>query len=240
MTDEVVACPGQRPERAGLVAVGFEDAVAVHVGAGELGEHVGVEAVRLAAAGAVAVAGGRQLVRVHGHDRDPRLEQPIDDQAVRPLDRDSRHLQLEQAADQRPQPGLAVADPLLFELASVAVDDDQPVLLARQVDPSDALHTLTSLIGVAGCGPTGEVPWRMLIDGPSAGRRPVAAPGASHGREAQVSRGPSTGQAPRALSRPWSATSRRYEPRRSTPAITACGRTLRFQRTRRTKDKVDQ
>jgi hypothetical protein len=40
--------------------------------------------------------------------------------------------------------------------------------------------------------------------------------------------------------RRWSATSRRYEPRRSTPTITTCGRALGFRRTRTTNEKVGQ
>jgi hypothetical protein len=76
----------------------------VHVGAGELGERVAVEAVRLAPAGAVPVADGGELVGVHRHDSDPSLEQPVDDQPVRTLDRDPRQLELEQATDQRRTP----------------------------------------------------------------------------------------------------------------------------------------
>src|SRR5205814_7600108 len=127
---------------------------------------------------------------------------------------------------------LAVDDAPLLQPAAVRVDDDQPVLLARQVDPSGALLHRSSFALGAGCGPTGEVPWRMLIGGPSAGRRPVAAPGASHRREALVSCGPSARQASRALSRRWPTTAQRYEPRRSIPAPpTACGPTTSFPRT---------
>ncbi len=50
-----------------------------------------------------------------------------------------------------------------------------------------------------------EVPWRVLIGRPSAGRRPVAALGASHRQEGQVSRGPSQRRASEALSWRWSA-----------------------------------
>ena len=235
--DQVLAGPGQRPQRFCLVAVGFEQPQPVHVGAGELGEHVGVEAVRLATAGAEAITRGRELVGVDGDDRDTRVEQPVNDEPVRLLDRDPQHLQVGEQPDQRGDPVLAVADPALLKPSALAVDDDQPVLFAGQIKPRGALLHSSSFVSDAGCGPTGEVPWRMLIGGPSAGLRPVAAPGASHRREALVSRGPSARQASRALSRRWSATSRRYEPRRSTPAM-ACGRTLSFQRTSRTKGKV--
>src|SRR5512133_673057 len=146
----------------------------------------------------------------------------------------------QQAPQQHGKPFLAVRDPSLFDLAPVSRDNDQTMLLAREIDTAGAFVHRTSLTRVAERRPTGEVPWRMLIDGPSVGRRPVAAPGASHRREALVSFGPSARQASRALSRRWSATSRRYEPRRSTPAMTTCERTLKFQRTSKANGKVDQ
>ena len=211
----------------------------MHVRAGELGEHVGVEAVRLASPGAVAVSRGGELVGMHRHDRDAGIEQPLDDEPVRLLDRDADDPQAGQAPHQRGQAFLAVDDAPLLQAAPVLVDDDQTVLLAGQVEPGSALLHRTSFTRIAERGPTGEVPWRMLIGGPSLGRRPVAAPGAFDRREALVSCGPSARQATRALSRRWSATARSYEPHRSTPALTACGRTLSFQRTRTTKGKVD-
>jgi hypothetical protein len=210
----------------------------MHVGAGELSQHVGVEAVRLAAAGAVAVARRRQLVGVHGDDGDASLKQSVDDQPVRPLERDAGDVELCQAAQQRRDALLAVRVASLLQPTPVRVYDDQPVLFAGQSDPSRPFHSVPSSTRGNGSGPTGEVPWRMLIGWRSVARRPVAAPGASHRREALVSSGPSRGQASLALSRRWSATPRPYEPRRSTPSLTACGRTLDFQRTSRTKDKV--
>jgi hypothetical protein len=239
LLDQVLARPGQRPERFRLVAVGLEQPQPVHVRAGELGQDVGVEAVRLAT-GAVAVAGRGQLVGMDGNDGDAGVEEPVDDEPVGLLDRDPCHLLRSQSPDELCEAVLAMDDASLVDPAAAGADNE-PVLLAGQVEAGGALLHRTSFIDSrAGCGPTGEVPWRMLIDGPSAGRRPVAAPGASHRREAQVSCGPSKRQATRALSRRWSATNRRYELRRSTPAMTACGRTLRFQRTEKTNTKVDQ
>jgi len=238
LLDQVLARPGQRSQRPRFVAVGLEQAQAVHVGAGELGQDVGVEAVRLAAAGAVAVAGGGELVGVDRNDAGARLEQPVDDEPVRLLDRDPGDVELEQSPHERSHAFLAVRVAPLLQPAPVPADDDQPMLLACEVDPGRALHPASSFGRCAGSGPTGEVPWRMLIGRPSGGRRPVAAPGASHRREALVSCGPSERQANMALSRRWSATTRSYEPRRSTPSLTACGRTLSFQRTSKTKGKV--
>src|SRR5919201_3914486 len=174
-----------------------------------------------------------------GDEGDAGVEQSVDDQPVRLLNRDPGDAEREQLPQERHQSLLAVRDAMLLDSTSLGVEDHEPVLLARQVEPAGASLHRSSFTRVAERGPTGEVPWRMLIDGPSVGRRPVAAPGASHRREAQVSCGPSARQATRALSRRWSATSRRYEPRRSTPAMTACGRTLRFKRTDRTNSKVE-
>lgn len=235
---EVLASAGQRPQRLRLVAVGLEHAQAVHVGAAELGEHVAVEPVRLAAGDAVAVAGGGELVWVHGDDCQTSFEQPVDDQSVGALERDPADAEGHQSPAERVDPGLVVDDASLLELPAFTVDDAEAVLLTGQVDACRLLHSVSLL--ESGCWrPDREVPWRVLMDRPSVGRRPVAALGASHRREALVSRGPSAGQATKALSRRWSATTRRYEPRRSTPAITARGRTLSFQRTRTTKGKVD-
>ncbi len=240
LLDEVFARPGQRSQGARLVRVGREHAQAVHVGAGELGQDVGVKPVRLAPARAVAVAGGGELVGMDGDDRDPSLEQSLDDHAVRSLERHPADSERGQAPQERFDSVLAVSVAPLLSRGSVGPDDAEPVFLAGQIDPCGPLHLMPSSTRRTGSRPTGEVPWRMLIGGPSVGRRPVAAPGASHRREALVSPGPSTRQAVEALSRRWSATTRPYEPRRSTPALTACGRTLSFQRTENCRGKVDQ
>jgi hypothetical protein len=139
LLDQVLAGAGQRPQRLRLVGVGRERPRPVRVGAGELGEHVSVEAVRLAAAATVAVTGGRQLIRMHGDDGDPGVEQPGDDQPVRLLARDPRHLQLAKAADEPLDPVLCMADPSLLEPSPVGIHDDQSVLLAGQVDSGRAL-----------------------------------------------------------------------------------------------------
>jgi hypothetical protein len=102
----------------------------VHVGAGKLGQHVGVEAVRLAAARAIAVARGRELVGVDGDDGDAGLEQPVEDQPVRPLERDPVDGELDQLPQQRRDALLAMRIAPVLQPAPIRVDDDQPVLEA--------------------------------------------------------------------------------------------------------------
>ena len=80
--------------------------------------------------------------------------------------------------------------------AAVLVDHASRVVLARPVDPGSAPASLL-LRRVAGCGPTGRYRCGVLIGRRSAAQRPVAAPGASHRREALVSCGPSARQATR-------------------------------------------
>jgi hypothetical protein len=70
---------------------------------------------------------------------------------------------------------------------------------------ADCAHRSSSPSGVRLKCADQEVPWRVLIDRPSVGQRPVAALGASHHREALVSCGPSKRQATQALSQWWSA-----------------------------------
>jgi hypothetical protein len=181
----------------------------MHVRACQLSQHVGVEAIRLAAGDLVAGAGRGERVRVHGHDPDACLEQPVDEQALRPLDGDATDAALHEQPAEPAETFLVVADTSLEQPSAPDVDEAQPVLLARPVDPRDHFHHLSPPARVW-LRPDREVPWRVLIGGPSVGRRPVAAPGASHRREALVSRGPSTRQATLALSRRRSATERPY------------------------------
>jgi hypothetical protein len=70
-----------------LVAVGHQHPEAVSVGAGELGEHERVEAVALAAGGAEPRAHRGDLVGVDRDDPKAGVEQPLDQQPVRALDR---------------------------------------------------------------------------------------------------------------------------------------------------------
>jgi len=58
------------------------------VGTRQLAQHERVEAVGLAARRPEARTGGRDLVGMQRQKPQPRVEQPLDQQPVRPLDRD--------------------------------------------------------------------------------------------------------------------------------------------------------
>jgi hypothetical protein len=66
----------------------------------ELAEHEGVEPVGLPAGGAEPVAGGIDLVGVDGQHRQPGVQQPVDQQPVRALDRDALHAERAHGAAQ--------------------------------------------------------------------------------------------------------------------------------------------
>jgi hypothetical protein len=133
-------------------------------------------------------------------------QQPSDEQPVGPLDRDTLDATLEQYSDQIADALLVGSEaPLVQQLAAVAVGDPDVVPLIGPVDSGDCGHARSSSVEVVFNRADQEVPWRVLIGRRSTAQRPVAALGASHRREAHVSRRPSTRQAPRALSRRWSA-----------------------------------
>jgi hypothetical protein len=137
---------------------------------------------------------------------DPGRQQPADQQPLGPLDRHARHAPGDQQLDQRADPGLVMRETRLDQqLAAVLVGDANVVPIGRPVDPGDCGHADSSQPGLMFTQADREVPWRVLIGRPSAGRRPVAALGASHRREALVSSWPSTRLASEALSRRWSA-----------------------------------
>jgi hypothetical protein len=112
--DEVFARAGQRAQRLGGIAVGHDHAEAMTVGARQLGQHERIEAVALAARGAEPGPHRGDLVGMHGDHPQTGVQQPLDQQPVRALDRDQRDLERDQPRAQRPDPALvmAVAAPL--------------------------------------------------------------------------------------------------------------------------------
>jgi hypothetical protein len=72
------------------------------VGTRQLAEHERVEPVGLAARGPEPRPGRRDLLRMHRQHPQPRVQQPLDQQPVRPLDRDQLHLQPHERPAQRP------------------------------------------------------------------------------------------------------------------------------------------
>ena len=110
------------------------------VGARQLGEHEGVEAVGLAVSDRVALPGGLRLIRMDRDHDQTCIEQPVDHDPVRALDRHPLHLQLDQLATERRDPGLVVRDYSLPQRRPGLVDHADRVLLARPVDSRNVCH----------------------------------------------------------------------------------------------------
>jgi hypothetical protein len=190
--DEVLAGPGERPQRLGGVTLGDQYPVAVTVGPGELREHEAVKAVALAARGGEPRAHRRDLVGMDRDDPNARVEQPLDQQPVRSLDRDQLHPDVNQPPAQRADPALVMPVAATFDDPSTLVDHAARVLLAGPIDASKTLLHSYSFQPSILTAADGEVPWRLLTDGALTARLPVAAQGTSTDRrEALVSCWPS-------------------------------------------------
>ncbi len=86
-SDKILPRPSQRPDRLGRVRVGLKHPEAVMVGARELAQHERVKPIGLPARDPKPVTSGRDLVRVQRQHLQPGIEQPLDQQPVRSLDR---------------------------------------------------------------------------------------------------------------------------------------------------------
>jgi hypothetical protein len=113
------------------------------VGARQLAQHEGVKAIGLAARDAKLRPRGRDLVGVQRQQSQPRVQQPLDQQPVGPLDRDQPNLEAHQRAAQRPQPRLVVREAAREQLLASLVLDQDIVLLRRPVDARVPSHRLT-------------------------------------------------------------------------------------------------
>src|SRR3954471_9735177 len=159
-----------------LIAVGHQHAEAVAVGARQLGEHEAVEAVALAARGTEPRSHRRDLVGMNRDHRQAGVEQPLDQQPIRPLDRDQHHPERDQPRAQRLDPTLLMTVTAALDDPPATVDHAHRVLLAGPIDPREItlLHHHSSvrpILTVAG----GEVPWWWsLTDGALMARLPVA------------------------------------------------------------------
>ena len=135
------------------------------VGARELAQHERVEPVGLAARGPEPVAGRRDLVGMHRQHPQPRVQQPLDQQPVGPLDRDQLNLQPQQRPAQRPQPLLVVRErggqQLLARRVGHAARRACPTPNQRQRNYS---HRYSFIGQVTSQRPDQEVPLRNLID----------------------------------------------------------------------------
>ena len=105
---EVLARAAERQQRLGLIAVGHHHAEAVTVGARTHAEHERVEAVGLAARGPKTRSDGVHLVGMDRHHPQPGVEQPLDHEPVRALDRGQLHSQPHKGVAQRGQVALII------------------------------------------------------------------------------------------------------------------------------------
>lgn len=141
------------------------------------------------------------------------VKQPLDQHPVRALDRHQRHFVAHERAAQRPQPSLVVGERGRQQLLARLVADEHMMLLGRPVDTRVVTYHLDRSSAGTSQRPDPEAPVRALIDRPSTGLRRVAACGTSPRWEGLVSRGPSHGQAPNALSQRRSRPTRPHRPR---------------------------
>ena len=201
--DEILPPAGQRPQRLGLIAIGLEHPEAVIVGARQLAEHERVKPIGLPARDPKSIASRRDLVGMQGQDPQPRVQQPLHQQPVRPLDRDQLDLQAHQRPAQRPQPLLVVHKRGRQQLLARRISHEHVVLLRRPIHTGITSHLYLHLsVRTTRQCPDQEVPLRMLIDRPSTGATSCCRFAAPHlRREGLVCFRPSHGQAVLALSR---------------------------------------
>jgi hypothetical protein len=124
------------------------------VGARQLAQHERVKPIRLPARDAKPIARRRDLVGVQRQHMQPRIEQPLDQHAVRPLDRDQLHLQAHQPPAQRPQPLLVMRERPSEQLVARRVRDEHIVLLRRPINAGVVTHIALLSVGSLHSTPT--------------------------------------------------------------------------------------
>ena len=127
--DEILSRPRQRPERLRLIAVGLEHPEAVMIGARQLAQHERIEPIRLPARDPEPIAGRRDLVGMQRQNPQPRVQQPLDQQPVGPLDRDQLNLEAHQRPAQGPQTLLVMRERRRQQPLARRVRDEHVVLL---------------------------------------------------------------------------------------------------------------
>jgi hypothetical protein len=158
---EVLARTGQCAQRLRRVRVGVEHREAMAVGARQLARHERVEPVGLAARSPEPRPRGCDLLRMYRQHPQPRVQQPFDQQLVRPLDRDQLHLQSQQRAVQRTQPLLVVRERDCQQLLARLVAHSHIVLVRRPIDAGITIHISDS------CAPGGAYPEPMKGPAPA-------------------------------------------------------------------------
>lgn len=110
------------------------------IGARQFTEHERVEPIRLAAAGPEPRPRGGDLVGMQRQHPQPDVKQPLDQQPIRPLDRDQRDLEPHQRATQQPEPVLVVREAAREQPLAHRVRDQHVVLLRRPIDAGASTH----------------------------------------------------------------------------------------------------
>ena len=191
----VVTQPGQRTQALRRWRQLMDDPEAVAVGAQVVGQAVAVLRIGLGPGGTPAGPGGVERVGVDRHHRMACCQQPLHDQAARPLDRHRQLCGLSVAGKPLQAPG----DPILgvlhlegIDQPAGIVDDAHVVGLAGPIPTN--LHPCFSLRSARHDKLHGaESPPRTLTVRPSVGRVPKAGYGLSARRGRRYSRWPSKG-----------------------------------------------
>jgi hypothetical protein len=134
----------------------------VTVGPRQLAQHKAIKPIGLPARSAEPVPRRLDLVGMQRQHLHPRVQQPLDQHAVRALDRDDLHLKAHQRIAQRGDPALVVRKRLTEQRVAGVIGDQDVVLLRRPDDPSAITHR--SSFGTVRQRPDLEVPLRVLID----------------------------------------------------------------------------
>jgi hypothetical protein len=138
--DKILARASHRSQRLGLIAVGLEHPEAMVIGARQLAQHKRVEAIGLAARRPEPRTCRGDLVGMQRQQPQAGVQQALDQQPVRPLDRDQRHFHAHERAAQRPQPLLIVRERGRQQLLARLVLHDNVVLLRRPINASVIAH----------------------------------------------------------------------------------------------------
>jgi integrase len=107
----------------------------VVVGARQLAQHERVKPIGFAARDPKPVTRRRDLVRVQRQHAQTCIEQPLDQQHVRSLDRHQTDIQPHQSTTQRPQTLLVVRERRRQHLHASLIGHEHVVLLRRPIDP---------------------------------------------------------------------------------------------------------
>jgi hypothetical protein len=164
--NEILSGAAGLPQRDGRRAVRDQRPEPSPVGAQRIGQDEGVESVVLVAGRPVPAAQVLDLVRADHHHGEIRVEQCLDDGAVRPFDGYLPHPELAQSAGQGEQCGRGVFDGEPVNLPAVGIDHGDRVVIAGPVKSDGQAAFRYARQGVWGrlhhsllaASPSGEAP----------------------------------------------------------------------------------